>query len=50
MVLMVLFCVAMFLWLVSVLPYPPLAPLAQASGFLAFAAVLILGLVVFRLA
>lgn len=47
MVITILFVVVMFLWLLTILPFPPLAPYAAGSGFLAFVAVLLLGLFIF---
>ena len=47
MILMILFVVAMFLWFLSALPWPPLAQFQPASSFLAFVCVLLLGIVVF---
>jgi len=47
MIVEILFVVTMFLWLLTVLPFPPLAPYAGAGGFLAFIAVLLLGIFIF---
>jgi hypothetical protein len=47
MVLTILFVVVMFLWLLSILPYPPMQSFAAGSSFLAFVAVLLLGLFLF---
>lgn len=43
----VLFVVAMFLWFLSLLPWPPMEPWRPAGAFLAFVAVLLLGFAVF---
>ena len=42
-----LFVVTMFLWLLTILPLPPMAPFASSNVFFAFVAVLLLGLYVF---
>jgi len=47
MVLTVLFVVTMFLWFLTILPFPPLEPYARGGSFLAFVAVLLLGLFLF---
>lgn len=47
MIVEILFVVTMFLWLLTLLPFPPLAPYAGAYQFLAFVAVLLLGLFIF---
>lgn len=47
MILLVLFCVAMFLWFLSLLPVGPLAG-SPAPAWLAFISVLLVGLVVFK--
>jgi hypothetical protein len=47
MIIEILFVVTMFLWFLSLLPYPPLAPFASASSWLAFIAVLLLGLAMY---
>lgn len=44
MIIEILFVVAMFLWLLTLLPFPPLAPYAPANAFLAFVCVLLLGI------
>jgi hypothetical protein len=40
----VLFVVTMFLWFLTSLPHPSLAPFSGASNYFAFTAVLLLGL------
>lgn len=47
MIIEILFVVTMFLWLLTLLPFPPLAPVQPASVFLCFVAVLLLGLSVY---
>lgn len=47
MVLEILFVVCMFLWFLTNLPVPQAAPFNWASGWLAFIAVLLLGLFIF---
>lgn len=47
MVLEILFVVTMFLWLLTILPFPPLAAWTPAGAFLCFVAVLLLGLFIF---
>jgi hypothetical protein len=47
MILEILFVVTMFLWFLSGLPVPQLAPFNWASSWLAFVAVLLLGLFIF---
>lgn len=47
MIIEILFVVTMFLWFLSLLPYPPLAPFGSASTWLAFIAVLLLGLAIY---
>jgi hypothetical protein len=47
MVITILFVVVMFLWLLTILPFPPLQPFARGNAFLAFVAVLLLGLFIF---
>jgi hypothetical protein len=47
MILEILFVVTMFLWFMTLIPFPPLAPYAQGRAFLAFTAVLLLGLFIF---
>jgi len=47
MVVEILFIVTMAVWFFAGFPYPALAPYAPARHFLAFAAVLLLGLYVF---
>jgi hypothetical protein len=47
MVILVLFIVVMFLWFLSILPVPQVAPFGWAGGWLAFIAVLLLGVYLF---
>jgi hypothetical protein len=47
MIIEILFVVVMFLWLLTILPFPPLAPYAASYPFFAFVAVLLLGLFIF---
>lgn len=47
MILEILFVVTMFLWFLTVVPFPPLATWGTAQPFLAFIAVLLLGLFIF---
>ena len=47
MILEILFVVNMFLWFLSCLPVPQVAPYGWASNWLAFIAVLLLGLFLF---
>jgi hypothetical protein len=47
MILEILFTVTMFIWFLTILPIPPLAPYASSYIFLAFTAVLLLGLFIF---
>jgi hypothetical protein len=47
MIIEVLFIMAMFLWFLTLIPYPPLAPYTAGRSFLAFTAVLLLGLFIF---
>jgi hypothetical protein len=47
MVIEILFVVTMFLWLLTILPLPPMAPFASSNVFFAFVAVLLLGLFIF---
>lgn len=47
MIIEILFVVVMFLWLLTILPFPPLAPFATSQIFFAFTAVLLLGLFIF---
>ena len=47
MIIEVLFVVVMLIWFLSILPFPPLAPYSAGSTFLAFFAVLLLGLFIF---
>jgi len=47
MILEILFIMVMFLWFITILPLPPLAPYHTANVFFAFTAVLLLGLYIF---
>ena len=47
MIIEILFVVAMFLWLLTLLPFPPLAPYAPAQSFLAFVCMLLLGIQIY---
>jgi len=47
MILEILFVVVMFLWLLTILPLPPMAPFQSSNVFFAFVAVLLLGLYIF---
>jgi hypothetical protein len=47
MIIEILFIMTMFLWFLSSLPYPALAPYARVPTYLAFVAVLLLGLYLF---
>lgn len=47
MIILVLFVVVMFLWLLTILPLPPMAPFSASNIYFAFVAVLLLGLYVF---
>lgn len=47
MIIEILFVVVMFLWLLTILPLPPMQPFAASNVFFAFVAVLLLGLYVF---
>jgi len=47
MLVQILFIVDMFLWLLTLIPYPAVAPYVAARSVLAFIAVLLLGIVVF---
>ena len=46
-ILTILFTVVMFLWLITILPFPPMQPFASSNVFFAFVAVLLLGLFLF---
>jgi hypothetical protein len=46
-ILEILFVVTMFLWFLTGLPHPSLAPFGAGRAWLAFTAVLLLGLYVF---
>jgi hypothetical protein len=46
-ILTILFTVTLFIWFLTLLPFPPLQPYAAGSQFLAFIAVLLLGLFLF---
>lgn len=45
-ILVILFIVVMFLWLLTILPVPPLQQFHASNVFFAFIAVLLLGLIV----
>ena len=47
MIVEVLFVVVMLLWFLTILPYQPLSPYTQGRVFLAFFAVLLLGIYIF---
>jgi hypothetical protein len=47
MIIEILFVVTLFLWLLSLLPVPQVAPFGWASSWMAFVAVLLLGLFIF---
>jgi hypothetical protein len=47
MIIEILFVVTMFLWFLTSLPHPALAPFAPANAYLAFVAVLLLGIAVY---
>jgi hypothetical protein len=47
MILEILFIMVMFLWFITILPFPPLAPYNSAHPFFAFTAVLLIGLYLF---
>lgn len=47
MILEILFIMTLFLWFLTSLPFPPLAPYSSASNYLAFVSVLLLGLYLF---
>ena len=47
MIIEILFVVTLFLWLLTILPFPPLAPYSSSSNYFAFVAVLLLGLYLF---
>jgi hypothetical protein len=47
MILEILFVVVMFLWLLTILPFPPLVQFSSSNIFFAFVAVLLLGLYIF---
>lgn len=47
MIVEILFVVTMFLWFLTSVPHPALAPFAPANTWLAFVAVLLLGLAVY---
>jgi len=47
MILEILFVVVMFLWLITILPFPAMTPFAASNVFFAFTAVLLLGLFIF---
>ena len=47
MIIEILFVVTMFLWLITILPFPAVTPFASSNVFFAFVAVLLLGLYLF---
>lgn len=47
MIIEILFVITMFLWFLTILPVPQLAPFGWAGSILAFIAVLLLGLMIF---
>jgi hypothetical protein len=47
MIIEILFVVTMFLWFLTILPFPPLQPFAASNVFLTFTSVLLLGLFIF---
>jgi len=47
MIIEILFVVVMFLWLITILPFPAVQPFATSNVFFAFVAVLLLGLYLF---
>ena len=47
MILEILFVVVMFLWLLTILPLPPMAPFSASNVYFAFVAALLLGLYIF---
>jgi hypothetical protein len=47
MIITILFVVTMFLWFLSNMPVPQVAPFAWAGSWLAFIAVLLLGIFLF---
>lgn len=47
MILEILFVVVMFLWLLTILPFPAVAPYHGTNVFFAYVAVLLLGLYLF---
>jgi hypothetical protein len=47
MILEILWVVVMFLWLLTILPLPPLAQFSHSNVFFAFVAVLLIGLYIF---
>jgi len=47
MIIEILFVVVLFLWLLTILPLPPMAPFQSSNVFFAFVAVLLLGLYIF---
>jgi hypothetical protein len=47
MIIEILFVVVMFLWLLTILPLPPMAPFSASNVYFAFVAVLLLGLFIF---
>jgi hypothetical protein len=47
MVIEILFVVCMFLWFLTIIPVPQMGPFTWAGGWLAFIAVLLLGVIIF---
>jgi len=47
MIIEILFVVTLFLWLLTILPIPPMAPFSASNVYFAFIAVLLLGLYIF---
>ena len=47
MIIEILFIVTLFLWLLTLLPFPPLAPYSGSSNYFAFIAALLIGLYLF---
>jgi hypothetical protein len=47
MIVEILFVVAMFIWLLTILPVPQVAPFTWSSPWLAFICVLLLGIFIF---
>jgi hypothetical protein len=47
MIIEILFVVVMFMWLITILPFPQIQPFAATNVFFAFVAVLLLGIFIF---